>query len=164
VEKYGWKRTATGPVKWDLKDALAVPGTFCVEGNAYMSNNLGLPGLPMKISVIATGSIEISGNPFLTPDHDDGILFLAGGDMSIQGNPGLGDNFSGLVYAGAQCKTSGNFALTGQLMCANGPQPAGSVDFIGAHDMSGNWTMNFDCSANVFNKRRVLFWYPRIGT
>jgi hypothetical protein len=163
VEKYGWKRSATGPVKWDLKDALAVPGTFCVEGNAYMSGNLGVAGLPIRMSVIATGSIEISGNPFLTPDHDDGILFLAGGDMSIQGNPGLGDNFSGLVYAGAQCKMSGNFALRGQLMCANGAQPGGSVNHVSTHDMSGNWTLNFDCSANVFNKRRVLFWYPRIG-
>jgi hypothetical protein len=30
--------------------------------------------------------------------------------------------------------------------------------------MSGNFTLTFDCSANVFNKRRVLYWYPRIGT
>jgi hypothetical protein len=116
------------------------------------------------MSVIATGSIEVSGNPFITPDHDDGILFLAGGDMSISGNPGAGaDNFQGLIYAGAQCKTSGNPTIFGQLMCANGPQPAGSINIVSEHDFSGNFKLTFDCAANVFNKRRVLFWYPRIG-
>jgi hypothetical protein len=116
------------------------------------------------LSVIATGSIEVSGNPFLTADHDDGIMFLAGGDLSISGNPGVGNpNFQGLMYAGAQCKMSGTPDLFGQLMCANGAQPAGSVNFVSSHDMSGDFTLTFDCSANVFNRRRVLFWYPRIG-
>jgi hypothetical protein len=163
VEKYGWKRSGSSPVKWDLNPALAVPGTFCVEGNAYMGGAFGTGVAPLQLSVIATGSIDVSGDPFMKADHPDGILFMAGGDMSIQGNPGLGDNFGGLVYAGAQCKTSGNFKLSGQLMCANGPQPAGSINHVTTHDMSGNWILNFDCSANVFNKRRVLFWYPRIG-
>jgi hypothetical protein len=116
------------------------------------------------MSVIATGSIEVSGNPFLTADHDDGIMFLAGGDLSISGNPGAGSpNFQGLMYAGAQCKVSGNPDLFGQLMCANGAQPVGSVNITSTHDMSGNFSLTFDCSANIFNKRRILFWYPRIG-
>jgi hypothetical protein len=162
VQQFGWKRTGSSPVLWELIPP-AFPGTFCVEGNAKMSAAFGAPGAPVKMSVIATGSIEVAGDPFVAADHDDGILFLAGGDMAISGNPGLGDNFGGLVYGGAQCKTSGNFKLSGQLMCANGAQPAGSINHITTHDMSGNWVINFDCSANVFNKRRVLFWYPRIG-
>jgi hypothetical protein len=161
--KYGWKRSGSSPVKWDFIPP-AFPGTFCVEGNVTIGATVGLPGAPLKMSVIATGSIDVSGDPFLTADHDDGILFLAGGDISIQGNPGLGDNFGGLVYAGAQCKTDGNFKLSGQLMCNNGPQPAGSIDHTATHVMSGNWIINYDCGANVFNKRRILFWYPRIGT
>jgi hypothetical protein len=116
------------------------------------------------MSIIATGSIEISGNPYMTADHDDGIMFLAGGDVSISGNPAVGsNNFQGLIYAGAQCKVSGNPAIAGQLMCANGPQPVNSINITSTHDMSGNFTLTFDCSANVFNKRRILFWYPRIG-
>jgi hypothetical protein len=163
--KYGWKRSSGPPeVKWDLAGIGASPGTFCVEGNAYISGNNGTPGTPLRLSVVATGSIEVSGNPFLTAEHDDGILFLAGGDLSISGNPSAGSqNFQGLMYAGAQCKMSGNPALFGQLMCANGAQPAGSVNFISTHDMSGNFTLTFDCSANIFNRRRVLYWYPRIG-
>ena len=114
--------------------------------------------------MIATGSIEIAGNPFIRADHEDGILFLAGGDMSISGNPSAGvNNFQGMIYAGAQCKMSGNPAIFGQLLCNNGAQPAGSTNHTASHDISGNFTMTFDCSANVFNKRRVLYWYPRIG-
>jgi hypothetical protein len=161
----GWKRSSGPPeVKWDLSGSNSVNGTYCVEGNAVISGNTGSEATPRKMSVVATGSIEVSGNPFITPDHDDGILFLAGGDMSISGNPGAGaDNFQGLIYAGAQCKTSGNPTIFGQLMCANGAQPAGSINIVSEHDFSGNFKLTFDCSANVFNKRRVLFWYPRIG-
>jgi hypothetical protein len=162
----GWKRSSGPPlVKWDLAGVGAVGGTYCVEGNAYISGNNGTAVTPLNLSVVATGSIEVSGNPFLIADHDDEILFLAGGDLSISGNPSAGaNNFQGLVYAGAQCKTSGNPVLFGQLMCNNGPQPVGSVNIIAAHEMSGNFTLTFDCSANVFNRRRVLYWYPQIGT
>jgi len=161
----GWKRSSGPPeVKWTLSGNSSVDGTYCVEGNAYVSGNTGSAASPRKMSIIATGSIEISGNPYMTADHDDGIMLLAGGDVSISGNPSAGSlSYQGLIYAGAQCKVSGNPALFGQLMCANGPQPAGSVNFVSAHDMSGNFELTFDCSANVFNKRRVLFWYPRIG-
>jgi hypothetical protein len=161
----GWKRSSGPPeVKWSLEGGGGTPGTFCVEGNAYISGNNGTAATPLRLSVVATGSIEVSGNPFLTAEHDDGILFLAGGDLSISGNPSAGsNNFQGLMYAGAQCKMSGNPVLFGQLICANGAQPVGSVNFVSSHDMSGNFTLTFDCSANVFNRRRVLFWYPRIG-
>jgi hypothetical protein len=166
VEVFGWKRSSGPPeVKWDLSGNSSVDGTYCVEGNAYVSGNTGTAANPREMSIIATGSIEISGNPYITAEHDDNIMLLAGGDVSISGNPSVGaQNFSGLIYAGAQCKLSGNPAISGQVLCANGPQPVGSVNFVSSHDMSGNFTLTFDCSANVFNKRRVLFWYPRIGT
>ena len=92
-----------------------------------------------------------------------GIMFLAGGDVSISGNPLAGSGFEGLVYAGAQCKLSGNPSIYGNIACANGPQPAGSTNITSTHDVSGNFTLRFDCSATVFNKRRVLTWYPKVG-
>jgi hypothetical protein len=164
-EVNGWKRGSGPPeVKWNLSGSASVDGTYCVEGNAYVSGNTGSAATPRRMSIIATGSIEISGNPYMTADHDDGIMLLGGGDVSISGNPSAGSlSYQGLIYAGAQCKVSGNPALFGQLMCANGPQPFGSVNIVSAHDMSGNFELTFDCSANVFNRRRVLFWYPRIG-
>jgi hypothetical protein len=162
----GWVFAGGPPeVKWDLSGNLGQPGTYCVQGNAKVSGNAGTELAPLKMSIIATGSIEVSGNPFMTAEHEDGIMFLAGGDVAISGNPGAGaENFQGMIYAAAQCKVSGNPEIFGQLLCANGAQPAGSINITTTHDMSGNFSLTFDCSANVFNKRRVLYWYPRIGT
>ena len=155
----GWAYTAAGTT-WELTGSPAV-GTYCVTGNATVSGGGGTAVAPLRISVLATGSIALSGTTFLTPDHSEGVLFMAGGDVSIAGTPGSFAN--GMVYAAAQCITSGNATLNGQLLCANGAHPAGATPYATTHSISGSFTLNFDCSANVFNKRRVLYWYPRVG-
>jgi hypothetical protein len=68
-----------------------------------------------------------------------------------------------MVYAGAQCAAQGTFTMFGQLLCANGAQPAGATEWAVTHVVTGNFKLTFDCSSNVFNKRRILYWYPRIG-
>jgi hypothetical protein len=68
-----------------------------------------------------------------------------------------------MIYAAAQCVAAGNATMFGQLLCANGPHPLGAIEHAVSHSMSGNFVLTFDCSSNVFNKRRVLYWYPRIG-
>jgi hypothetical protein len=116
------------------------------------------------MSVIATGSIRIEGTPYIVADQDDNILALAGGDLYLAGNAAAGAiSYSGLLYARAQCVATGNFTATGQLICANNAQPLGATEWSATHSISGNFVLNYDCSANVFNKRRVLYWYPRIG-
>ncbi len=89
---------------------------------------------------------------------------MAGGDVRVAGNPSAGAyNYQGMIYAGAQCVAEGNATMFGQLLCANGPQPLGAIEHAVSHSMAGNFVLTFDCSSNVFNKRRVLYWYPRIG-
>lgn len=155
----GWAYTA-GTLTWALTGTPPV-GTYCVTGNATVSGGGGTAVAPLRISVLATGSIALSGNTYLTPDHSDGVLFMAGGDVSLMGTPGSFSN--GMIYAAAQCVAAGNATINGQLLCANGAHPAGATAYAAAHSISGSFTLNFDCSANVFNKRRVLYWYPRVG-
>lgn len=155
----GWTYTA-GTTTWALTGTPAV-GTYCAEGNVTVSGGGGTAATPLRLSVLATGSIALSGNTYLRPDHSDGVLLMAGGDVSVAGTPGSFSN--GMVYAAAQCITSGNATLNGQLLCADGAHPAGAYPYATTHSISGNFTLNFDCSANVFNKRRVLYWYPRVG-
>jgi hypothetical protein len=141
------------------------PGTYCVHGNAWLKGSTGTSVAPKNISILASGSIKADGTPYIRPDHDDGILLLAGGDLSLAGNNTTGvDNYQGMIYAGAQCLAQGNAKAFGQVVCANGAQPAGATEYAVTSTFSGNFSLNFDCSANVFNKRRVLFWYPQIGT
>ena len=62
TEKFGFKRASSSPVLWD-QTGTAVPGTFCVEGNVKVGGDPGDPGAPLPMSLIASGSIELSGNP-----------------------------------------------------------------------------------------------------
>jgi len=164
----GWVYNA-GTLTWTLTGVGGLPitppaGTYCVTGNAYVQGSVGTAAAPRQMSVIATGSIRIEGTPYMRADHDDGILALAGGDLYLAGNAAAGaTSYSGLLYARAQCLATGNFVAIGQLICANNAQPVGATEWTAVHDISGNFTLTFDCSANVFNRRRVLYWYPRIG-
>jgi hypothetical protein len=160
----GWAFNA-GTQTWSATAGVQVDGTYCVQGNVSISGNSGSAAAPRRMSILATGSIEIAGTPVIIPDHDDGILLMAAGDVTIAGNPSGGvTNYQGMIYAAAQCAASGHASMFGQLLCANGPQPAGATQLVTGHSVSGNFTLTFDCSANVFNKRRVLYWYPRMGT
>jgi hypothetical protein len=159
----GWTYNA-GTQLWSLAGASSVDGTFCVQGNVAVSGNTGSAATPRRMTILATGSIEVTGTPFITADHEDGILFMAAGDVRVAGNPSAGAyNYQGMIYAAAQCVAAGNATMFGQLLCANGPQPLGAIEHAVSHSMSGNFVLTFDCSSNVFNKRRVLYWYPRIG-
>jgi hypothetical protein len=159
----GWSYNP-GTKLWSLAGAASTDGTYCVQGNVSVSGNTGSAASPRVMSILATGSIEVTGTPFITADHEDGILFMAGGDVRVAGNPSAGaNNYQGMIYAAAQCVAAGNATMFGQLLCANGPQPVGAIEHAVTHSMSGNFVLTFDCSSNVFNKRRVLYWYPRIG-
>jgi hypothetical protein len=160
---HGWSYNS-GTQLWTLDGPSSVDGTYCVEGNVSVSGSTGSAATPRRMSILATKSIEVTGVPYIAPDHEDGILFLAGGDVRVAGNPTAGAiSYQGMIYAAAQCVAAGNATMFGQLLCANGPQPAGAIEHAVSHSMSGNFVLTFDCSSNVFNKRRVLYWYPRIG-
>ena len=159
----GWTYNA-GTKLWSLAGGSSVDGTYCVQGNVAVSGNTGTAATPRRMTILATGSIEVTGTPFITAEHEDGILFMAAGDVRVAGNPSAGaTNYQGMIYAAAQCVAAGNATMFGQLLCANGPQPLNAIEHAVSHSMSGNFVLTFDCSSNVFNKRRVLYWYPRIG-
>jgi hypothetical protein len=148
-----------------ITPTLPASGTYCVQGNVWISGNIGSSAAPKPLTILATKSIRVEGTPYLRSDHPDNIQFMAGGDIYVAGNNTTGvDNYQGLMYAGAQCAATGNAKAFGQLLCANGAQPAGAIDWAPGNAVSGNFSLAFDCSGNIFNKRRVLFWYPRIGT
>jgi hypothetical protein len=162
----GWTWDPTTQT-WNGVGAGGLPaaGTYCVQGNVWLNGATGTGAAPKEISILATGSIRVEGTPYLIPDHPDGILLMAQGDIYLAGNNTAGAiNYNGMVYAGAQCSAQGNVTMFGQLVCANGAQPVGAIDWAPGNTVGGNFVLNFDCSGNVFNKRRILYWYPRIGT
>jgi type II secretory pathway pseudopilin PulG len=161
---FGWKRGSSSPVVWTLSGNAASAGVVCAKGNVVVSGNPGAPGAPLSMSILATGSIDISGNPYLTAAHPDGILFLAEGDLGISGNPsGSTDNYSGLMYARSQCKLNGNPNLSGQVLCKSDPDGPGDREITAEASVSGNATLRYDCGGRAWGQRRVLSWYQRFG-
>ncbi|HEX6058030.1 MAG TPA: hypothetical protein VFZ11_03345 [Gemmatimonadaceae bacterium] len=156
--RFGWKRSGTGPIKWDFEDVSKVEGTFCFTGNVYLSANPGLPSDPFALSIYASGSVEISGNPYLEPAPGDSVTIVSGGDVSISGNPAAGaNNFEGLIYAESQCKISGNPSVAGQLLCKDKANDAGTVDLVSINEFSGAALISYDCTGAT-RWRPQVFW------
>jgi hypothetical protein len=162
TEQFGWKRSSSSPVLWDLSGDYAVDGTVCAEGNVKVSGNTGSDAVPRKMSIIASGSIEISGNPFMKPSSPDSVMFLAGGDLSISGNPGiLNDTFEGLIYSDSQCKISGAPNIEGQIVCQDNPNPPGATEWASQNEIAGNPNIRYSCNGKINGRRRIMEWIQR---
>jgi hypothetical protein len=152
-----------GTSPWKPGSGIAA-GTYCVTasvfggGNVELDQDFASAATKRAVTIIAAGSIKVSAKPMMKAHHPDGILLLAGGDMNIQGD----FEGEGVIFGGGQCYISSKPIITGQLICKNkSPHPGeNSVPF---NLISGDATIIFDCSTNGFNKRRALFWYPRVG-
>lgn len=158
--KFGWKRSSSSPVVFDHDAGTATPGTVCAFGNVKVSGNTGSTASPFAMSIIATGSISISGNPFLVPSSEDRIMFLSGADVVISGNPGAGaPNYDGLIYATSQCMVNGNPAVLGQLVCKDRANPLGTIELTTQNQISGSPVITYNCGGFRLTRLRFLSWY-----
>jgi hypothetical protein len=158
--KFGWKRSSSSPVVFDFDAGTSTPGTVCAFGNVKLSSNPGSAANPLALSIIATGSIEISGNPYLKPSSPDKIMFLAGGDLKISGNPEAGAlNYEGLLYATNQCMISGNPTVHGQVVCKNKATASGTMNIVDSNQINGDPSITYNCGGFRLTKLRFLSWY-----
>jgi hypothetical protein len=167
ISRYGWKRTNTAPLTWTLDATTATTGTACAEGtgNVVVSGNLGTETAPLRISILAGGSISVSGSPFIAGASADSILLMAGGDVSITGTSSLvSANYEGLIYARGQCLIAGNPRIGGELICKDRPNTAGMIDYAATTTVSGNPTLAHGCGGWIAGKPRVKTWLQPVGT
>ena len=156
----GWVVSGT---LWEALSTVT-SGTYCVEGNVKISQNIGAAGSPRPLSLIVMGSLEISGSPFLRSEDPNGILFILDGDLKLNGNSNLTNvDFSGFIYAGAQCMLSGQVYIEGQLVCRNTANPAGATEFAAQNIISGTTRIEYGCRGFLSQLWRVLAWYPTPG-
>ena len=134
---YGWEPDATG---WMLAGTTLAPGTYFVEGDAKMSGNPGSAAAPISCSIIATGSIEISGNPDLRPDAPE-IMFVSGGDLKITGGLTMPFNVEGMFLVHEQLFIAGNPDLNGQIIVENSPSVSA---LVATNEISGNPTVTYN--------------------
>ena len=137
-------------------------------GSASITSNLGDDTHPIRVSVLATGSIEISGTPNfvsnltglqaspreLPPFVTVSLLFVAAEDVKIRGDADV-PRFSGIIFAGEQFDLSGNGAFDGQVISlSNTDMPGSPVD---ANSISGSFELSFN-GGQALGNVRLMSW------
>lgn len=141
----GWQYNKSNDL-YTIQGKDAVPGTYCVHGNVQVSGNVGSTGNPLSITILATGSVDIGGTPIITSEHKEDLLIVAEGDVEMGGNTsGTTPQYSGLIYAGAQCGLNGNPVMDGRLLCYDAEDPPGAIDLIDESTINGTPTIVYDC-------------------
>ena len=149
---HGWDCSSGD--KWTMSDSAPVGGLYdgfyYVEGNAVIS---GSPGGTWDLSLVADGYIEVSGNPNYSayadaahPSEVQDLLFVAGNDLKINGNPG--QVMDGVMAAHMEVTVSGNPNYQGRIIAENGLHHAGQEvlsgqlvqDLVTLNEFSGNPT------------------------
>lgn len=137
---------------WTISGPSAPTGTFFVEGSVKISGSPGSVNNPISMSVIATGSIDISGSPKLAPglspagvDHK--YQFITDGDLKIGGAAGLVDpETEGQILVREQVHISGNPKFRGRILVGDAGNAQTLVD---ANAIPGNPTFTYDGSLDA---------------
>lgn len=163
---FGWQRTQDSPTKWTLEGNSTNSGTYCAHGNVEIAGNPDGGSGPLELTVIASKSIDVSGNPQIKSHHPEGILLMAGSDVRIAGNlSGDPGDYSGLIYARAQCDLRGNANISSRVLCRDANNASGAFNLIDQNGLGGNVVLDYACNATtgVKGPRQAMSWAQRIG-
>ncbi len=154
----GWKWQSTSNT-YSLAGAKAEDGTYCVYGNVEVTGNAGSASDPLTITILATGSVKVTGNPVLEAHHPDGVLIVAEGDVEFGGTAaGATPAYSGLIYAGSQCQMHGTPGVGGHILCYDAPDPAGASNIVSQNKFNGDPTVTYDCTG-VRRRTLIASWW-----
>lgn len=147
-DTYGWEFDGGG--EWSLTSAgTALNGAFYVEGKATISTNDDT----LMLTVIAEGSISLSGNPTLT-SYTNELLFVTDADLKTLGFVSTDVVAQGQVLVHEQIDLGGNITLGGQVIVEN----ATSIDpFVDQNSISGNVTVDYSGGLGT-NQFFVVGW------
>ncbi len=163
---FGWTRSGDSPTNWVLEGNSTNSGTYCAHGNVEIAGNPDGGSGPLELTVIASKSIDVSGNPQIKAHHDEDILLMAGSDVRIAGNvSGDPGDYSGLIYARAQCDLRGNANISSRVLCRNGNNASGAHNLVDQNGLGGNVVLDYSCSATtgVKGPRQAMSWAQRLG-
>lgn len=141
--------------EWVISGNTAPEGTFYVNAPVTISGNPGSNAAPKALSIIATGSINITGRPFLTPDsaNNPGLLqFVTNGDLKIGGMADVNspNTVEGKCLVREQLHISGNPTLQGQIIVQNVTTGVVS-DLVQTNSLSGSVEIEYNGSFDPIN-------------
>lgn len=136
---------------WSISGNSAASGTFYVEGNATISGNVNGPAAgnndPLALSIIATGSISVTGNPTLTPHNAALYQFITDGDLKLAGNVDIDPTtVEGQSLVRNQLLISGNPDIRGRIIVKNLATVSPATDYAASSSISGNPEITYNGS------------------
>jgi len=145
---------------WTISGNSATAGTFYVEGPVTISGNppSGGGGGNVALSIIAEGSINVTGRPKFKPENAEKIQFVTNGDLSITGNADLDDptQVEGQIMVREQFEIGGNPEFQGRVMVQNKDGSTNAYDastnpygrkgdsLINSNTIHGNMTVTYN--------------------
>jgi hypothetical protein len=114
-------------------------GTYYVEGTVTITGGIGSAASPAQISIIAEGSVELSGNPHLRPDSPE-LLLVTDGDLKVAGTV-TAVTAEGQILVREQLMLAGNPDLAGQILIEDAANVSAMVT---SNTISGNPTVTYN--------------------
>ncbi|MEK6285172.1 MAG: hypothetical protein AABO57_05475 [Acidobacteriota bacterium] len=130
-------------------------------GRVVLTGNVGSNGAPLNVSILATGSIVISGTPNMTanlvnvntpllpPFVRINMLLAAVEDLKINGDNNTAISFTGVSYAGEQVELSGSGDINGQVISMSNRNVSGSP--VSANTITGSFNLTLNNGNSVGN-------------
>ena len=142
-------------------------------GNVKLKGNVGANGDPLPVTIMVTGSIEVTGNtnvvanlralstPMLPPFVKIDVLMFAVEDIKVSGD-GTNITFSGVSYAGEQVELRGNGSINGQMLSfsnqnVNNSLVQGVNGDVNASLITGNFELTLN-DGNAVGKIKLYSW------
>ncbi len=151
----GWTKSGS---EWTISGTTAPTGTFYVAGTVSISGSPGSAKSPKALAIIATGSISVTGSPFLSlpapkdPANPGYLQFVTDGDLKLAGAADIDDvtSVEGKSLVREQIQISGNPELQGQVIVQN--ITTGTLSTVAtANSISGNVKITYNGSFQPIN-------------
>ena len=152
----GWSWSAADGT-WSSSGSMPTTATYYVQGSVSM-HGTGKSSLT-KLSVIAEGSITLTGNGQFAPENGAGIQFVTNGDFTLAGSVDADDsgvNMDGQIMVREQVDISGNSQFQGRVMVENrdsddnvydavtNPNGRRNASTLTGNGLSGNMTVTYN--------------------
>ncbi|MFY9611827.1 MAG: hypothetical protein WAU45_24840 [Blastocatellia bacterium] len=136
-------------------------------GHVVLTGNVGSNGSPLNVTILSTGSIEVSGTPNMTanvvnlitpllpPFVRINLLLAAVEDIKINGDNTSSISFTGVSYAGEQVELSGSGDINGQVISFSNRNVVGSP--VSANNISGSFDLTLN-NGNSVGNIRLFSW------
>lgn len=140
---FGWQWTDNGPSgssTWTQLSGSVISATYFAQASDVEIGGTG--GSPLEMSIIAEGSISVSGTPYLLPEPNSLLMFVTDKDLEIEGNLTQSLNVEGRVLVREQIHFTGNATIVGQVIVQNEPHTPGTP--VDENVVEGNFELTYN--------------------